>query len=193
MKKVSLRFVLYLVVFLSSCSIQNTTTEKEKMQAMQDYDTTGIIAETWLGQLDSIGYKQIATIKLITDSTPYAQLAAFIVEKDKQYGKITDRTFVEYHIWTGKKLITYVPDIDAETLARMNLSRSTDGFYDLSPAFFSLIRTSETFRKHAARRYMQLLYRTSTEYKENVREALTLWLDSGSGWEVVHYNIGEDI
>jgi len=193
MKKVRLRFALFLVAFLSGCSSQNTTNEIEKIQAALDYERTEKIAESWLGQLDSTGYDQIASIQIITDNMPSDLVADFIEEKRTLYGNIKNRTFVEYHIWTGKKLITYIPNIDDEALARMNLSRSADGFYDLDPAFFSLIRTTSLFRDHAKKRYMQLLYKTATEKEASVHEALTLWINGGGVWEVVSYNIGQDI
>jgi len=192
MKRWWLPLSLYVVAVMAGCS-QGYPTDIEKQRAVSDYDVTRNSAETWLEKLDAVGYEHIRDIEIISANVPANEVSSFIEETHQEYGSILKRNFRGYHVWTGKKLVAWAPNLDESALVEINQSPADDDFYYADPSMFSLIRTSNIFRDHIKKRYILFIYQTDTEKKSDLNEMLVLWKNEVGAWDVVFYKIGDDI
>lgn len=193
MRKAS-SFFLYACLSLFFACSPKPISQYDKSLAMSYYQGSRIVADTWFADLDSTGYEHLFAVLPIkgSDITPN-EIDSIIKEKETFYGKVTKRAFGGCHIWTGKRFLTWAPEIEAKHLLRMKLGRSIDGFYAIKPRYFGLLRSEQMFMRYPAGKYVMIINVVSTEKKPYAEEALTLWLNREQEWQVVNYELSLDI
>jgi hypothetical protein len=140
-------FVFSLILLISGCA-ERKISDNEKKQALKDYSVCQNLAERWLFKLDSSDYTYLTTIKFPDESmikNIKDTLLFYASKAEKAYGKISSRTFIGAHMWSGKKLLTYMPDIEEKTLIRTHTEKSEDGFYIVNPKYFGLSSAGQMF------------------------------------------------
>jgi hypothetical protein len=170
--------------------------ENEKKEALQNYTACTQLADKWLLKLDSSDYQHLLTLK-ITDENKVKNIKdsvlIYINKVQKTYGRINSRKFIGAHMWSGKKLITYMPDIEEKVLIRTNMERSEDGFYIVNPKYFGLASAGQMFASLPEGKYVVLMYRSVPTNKSYAEEALILQYNPSASWEVFTYEISDDI
>ena len=195
MKTKHVVFVFSLFLLFISCS-KRSISDNEKKQALEDYTICNQIANEWLNQLDSSNYSHLLSIKLpdgYKNNNFKEKILSSIYEAQKVYGKINNRKFFGAHIRSGKKLLTYAPDIEDKYLTHVNVSRSKDGFYIVKPRYFGLSSARQLFSGFPKGKYVILMYQSSPTNKSYAEERLTLWHNPKGTWQVIDYKISEDI
>lgn len=194
MKTRHLVFVFPLLL-LNYSSFGQEISSNEKEEALRDYKACAKVADTWFFKLDSSDYYQLFTMKVvdfvkienIKDS-----IMAYIDRTKKTYGKVNSRKFLGAHIWSGEKLLTYMPE--DKFLAHANLQRSEDGFYIVDPKYFGLSSAGQIFSGFPAGRYVLLMYQSVPTIKSYAEELLILRYNTAEkNWEVFTYKISDDI
>lgn len=195
MKTKHVVFAFSLLLLFISCSKRNIS-DNEKKQALEDYAICNQIANKWFNQLDSSNYSHLLSVKLPDGykiNNFKEKTLSIINEAQKLYGKINSRKLKGAHIWSGKKLLTYVPDIEDKYLTHINAVRSKDGFYIVNPRYFGLSSAGQMFYGFPKGKYVILMYQSSPTNKSYAEERLTLWFNPQGAWQVLDYKISEDI
>jgi hypothetical protein len=183
-----------LLLFSLGCS-EIKINESEKKAALQDYMECRQLADKWLSKLDSSDYTHLSTLKIADEikvKNIEDSITSYINKVRKTYGKINSRKFIGAHIWSGKKLLTYMPEIEEKILIRTNNNRSEDGFYVVNPRYFGLSSAGQMFAGFPKGKYVVLMYSSLPTIKSYAEEALILWNNQGN-WEVFTYKISDDI
>ncbi len=181
MKTRHLVFVFSLLLFNFGCS-ERKISDYEKKEALQDYTACTQLADQWLFKLDSSDYYHLLTLKIadeINIKNIKDSVLIYINKVQKTYGKINSRKLIGAHMWSGKKLLTYVPDIEEKILIRINMERSEDGFYIVNPKYFGLASAGQMFARFPEGKYVVLMYRSVPINKSYAEEALTLRYNPG--------------
>lgn len=195
MKTKQVVFAFSLLLIFISCTKRNMS-DIEKKQALEDYAVCNQIANEWLNQLDSSNYSHLLSVKLpdgYMDNNFKEKTLSVIAEAQKVYGKINSRKLGGAHFWSGKKLLTYAPNLEDKYLTHINARRSADGFYLVNPRYFGLSLARQMFSGFPKGKYVILMYQSSPTYKSYAEERLTLWFNPHGSWQVMDYKISEDI
>lgn len=191
MKTRSLICVFSLLLFNFSCT-ENKTSDIEKIEALEQYTTCTKIADQWFLKLDSSEYHHLETLK-IANGVNKDSVLSFINKIQKTYGRIKIREFLGAHIWSGKKLLTYFPDLEEKVLLHYNMKRSEDGFYIVNPKYFGFTYAGQMFAEFPKAKYVVLMYRSVPTNESYAEELLILQYNSVGSWEVFTYKISDDI
>lgn len=195
MKTTHVVFAFSLLLIFISCSKRNIS-DNEKKQALEDYSICNQVANEWLKQLDSSNYAHLLSVKLPAGSKSNnfkENTQSIINEAQKVYGKINSRKCMGAHFWSGKKLITYAPDLEDKYLTYIKAPRSADGFYLVNPRYFGLLSARQMFSAFPKGKYVLLGYQSSPTNKSYAEERLTLWYNPQGTWQVIDYKISDDI
>lgn len=193
MKRSLLVFFSIVILMTSGCSAKRMD-EKDKLQTMDDFAKCKGIVDQWLADYGESGYRHIATVKGLADmGYSEGEIHAIINEKEGLYGRIIGRTFLGYGRYAGGKQIFQASDVEASDLVRLGMSRAPDGFYEIDDGYFGLLRNADFRKRYPPGKYMILLYETTTEKREKVHEGIVLWAGKDRDWQLVFYNIGDDI
>jgi hypothetical protein len=183
--------VFSLLLFNFSCSERNIS-DNEKKEALQEFSICTKIANHWFFKLDSSEFHHLETLK-ITNGVNKDSVLSFINKIQKTYGRIESREFMGAHIWSGKKLLTYFPNVEEKVLVHYNMKRSEDGLYNIDPKYFGLSSAGQMFAGFPKGRYVILMYQSVPTNKSYAEEALVLKYDPSNRWEVFTYKISDDI
>jgi hypothetical protein len=195
MKTRHLVFVLSLLLFNFGCS-ERKISDIEKKEALKTYTACTQVADQWLFKLDSSDYSQLLNLKIadvIKVKNMKDSILVYINKIQKTYGKINSRKFIGAHIWSGKKLLTYIPGIEEKILIRTNMERSEDGFYIVNPKYFGFTYAGQMFASFPKGKYVVLMYRSVPVNNSYAEEALILRYYPNGSWEVFTYKISDDI
>jgi hypothetical protein len=188
---------LLALILLFPCCSQNNETEKTEAKTI--FTACSPTTEIFLQELDKNGYSYLNTLKLtdlarksITEKHE-AELQDFIINSETTYGKVKERKFVGAHFWLHKSLLTYFPDYDKKVLNRFGLSEAKDGFYRINPRFMGLNRSSDMFKTFPEGDYVIFMYQVIPTNKAVAEEMVILGQDKNHTWQVVSYEISDDI
>ncbi|MGE5457938.1 MAG: hypothetical protein ACM3RX_06250 [Methanococcaceae archaeon] len=191
MKTRNIICVCSLLLFNISCT-EKQISDNEKKEALQEYTTCAKIADQWFIKLDSSEYQHLETLK-IANGVDKDSVLSFINKIQKTYGRIQSREFLGAHIWSGKKLLTYIPIIEEKLLLRTKMQRSEDGFYIVNPKYFGFTNSGQMFARFPKAKYVVLMYRSVPTNISYAEEAVVLQYNSVGRWEVFTYKISDDI
>lgn len=196
MKKCSLLISLFALFFSFTGSSQSS--DNDKIEAKNTYTICSSVAELWLKELDITGYSYLNKLKLsdlvktqMTEKLE-AELQNIIINNEKAFGGVLERKFIGAHIWLHDSLLTYIPVFD-KRLARMGKSEAPDGFYNIEPGYMGLEKSSDMFKSFPKGDYIILMYEAVPKNKPKAEEMIILWRDSKDVWQVVSYEIADDI
>jgi hypothetical protein len=187
--KTQLVFVSTLLLLLS-CSKQNID-DNDKKQSLEKYVICSQVASEWLTKLDSTNYNHISSLK--THKQSFEEVTSYVNEVQKVYGKINSRKLWGSHIWSGRKLLTYAPDLEQKYLDYINAVRSEDGFYIIKPRYFGLTSYRQGLSVFPRGEIVMLMYQSSPTNKSYAEELVTLWQNRKGTWQVVGYKISDNI
>jgi len=196
MKKCSLLICLFALFFSFTGSSQSS--DNDKIEAKNIYTICSPVAKLWLNELDKSGYSYLNKLKLsdlaktqMTEKLE-AELQNIIINNEKAFGGVLERKFIGAHIWLHDSLLTYIPVFD-KRLAMMGKSEAPDGFYNIEPRYMGLQKSSDMFKSFPQGDYIILMYEAVPKNKPKAEEMIILWRDSKDVWQVVSYEIGDDI
>lgn len=196
MKKCSLLISLFALFFSFTGSSQSS--DNDKTEAKNIYTICSPVAKLWLKELDKSGYSYLNKLKLsdlaktqMTEKLE-AELQNIIINNEKAFGGVLERKFIGAHIWLHDSLLTYIPVFD-KRLAMMGKSEAPDGFYNIEPRYMGLQKSSDMFKSFPQGDYIILMYEAVPKNKPKAEEMIILWRDSKDVWQVVSYEIGDDI
>jgi hypothetical protein len=196
MKKCSLLISLFALFFSFTGSSQST--DNDKIEAKNIYTICSPVAELWLKELDKTGYSYLNKLKLsdlvktqMTEKLE-AELQNIIINNEKTFGGVLERKFTGAHIWLHDSLLTYIPVFN-KRLAWMGKSKAPDGFYNIEPGYMGLEKSSDMFKSFPKGDYIILMYEALPKNKPKAEEMIILWRESKDIWQVVSYEIADDI
>ena len=196
MKKCRLTISLIALIFsVTGCS---HISENDKIEAKNIYTICSPLAETWLKELDKNGYTYLNTLKLSdlakTEMTEKidAELQTIINNDEKIFGSVEERKFIGTHFWLHDRLLTFIPVFD-KRLSRMGKAEAKDGFYKIEPRYMGLQKSSDLFKSFPKGDYIILMYDVVPRNKAKAEEMIILGRDSKNSWQVVSYEIADDI
>jgi hypothetical protein len=196
MKECSLLISLFALFFSFTGSSQSS--DNDKIEAKNIYATCSPVAELWLKELDKTGYSYLNKLKLsdlvktqMTEKLE-AELQNIIINNEKAFGGVLERKFIGAHIWLHDSLFTYIPVFN-KRLASMGKSEAPDGFYNIEPGYMGLQKSSDMFKSFPQGDYIILMYEAVPKNKPRAEEMIILWRDSKDVWQVVSYEIADDI
>lgn len=184
-----------LFLFNSGCT-EREISANEKKEALNDYAACSQLAEQWFSELDRSDYYHLLTLKILNEAKiKYLEdsVLAYINTAQETYGKINSRKFIGAHMWSGEKLLTYMPDIEEKFLIRINMERSEDGFYIVNPKYFGLVSAGQMFASYPKGKYLVLMYQSIPTNKSYGEEMLILRYRPDGSWEAYTYEISDDI
>jgi len=190
--------LISLFALMSSFTGYSQTNDNDKIEAKNIYTICSPVAELWLKELDSTGYSYLNELKLSdlakTQMTQEleAELQKIILNNEQTFGGVRERKFIGAHFWLHERLLTYFPVFD-NRLARMGKAEATDGFYDIEPRYMGLQNSSDMFKSFPKGDYIILMYDATPKNKPKAEEMVILWRDSKDAWQVVSYEIADDI
>jgi hypothetical protein len=197
MKNRHFLIVLFAAGFLFyGCSQIN---EADKTEAKQIYAECNNTAEVWLNELYKTGYSYLKTLKLSDIAKAYmtekheAELQDYIRKSETTYGKVNERKFLGAHFWLHNNLLTYIPEYNQQLLKRMGKAEAKDGFYRINPRSMGLSKSSDMFKSLPKADYVLLMYKSIPTNKTYAEEMVILALDKNNTWQVVSYEISDDI
>jgi hypothetical protein len=196
MGKCSLLISLFALMFsITGCS---QITDNDKIEAKEIYTICSRVAETWLKELDSNGYSYLNNLKLsdlvktkMTEKDE-AELQNIITNAEKVFGGVRERKFIGAHFWLNGKMLTYLPVFN-KRLARMGKAEANDGFYQIEGSYFGLQKSSDMFKTFPEGDFIILMYDAVPRNKAKAEEMIILGRDSKNSWQVVSYEIADDI
>jgi len=195
MKTKQIATLLSLVLLSTNCERQ-VASDQEKKQALEVYAICTQMAKDWLIQLDSSDYTSLYFLQppypmnikgKVEDAESYIRYVQTV------YGKVDSRQLRGAHLWLGRKLLTYAPDIEDKHLNYINASRSADGFYIVKPRYFGLRSHAQMFKNFPPGNYVIMMYQSSSEKKTYEEEEVILWLNPEGNWQVAGYVIADEI
>jgi hypothetical protein len=196
MKKCSLLISLFALFFSFTGSSQSS--DNDKIEAKNIYTICSPVAELWLKELDKTGYSYLNKLKLsdlvkthMTEKLE-VELQNIIINNEKTFGGVLERKFIGAHIWLHDSLFTYIPVFN-KRLASMGKSEAPDGFYNIEPGYMGLQKSSDMFKSFPQGDYIILMYEAVPKNKPRAEEMIILWRDSKDVWQVVSYEIADDI
>jgi hypothetical protein len=197
MKRHHLVLVLFSFIFLfSGCS---GIKEQDKTEAKQIYSECSKTADIWLNELYKTGYGYLNNLKFsdfakreMTEKAE-AELQDYIRSCETVYGRVNERTFLGAHFWLHNNFLTYVPDYNQPMLKRMALAEAKDGFYKINPRYMGLQKSSDMFKNLPKGDYVVLMYKSVPTNKTYAEEMLILAQAIDKTWQVVSYEISDDI
>lgn len=193
MKKSLLAAFLAMILVLSGCS-RHEVNEGDRLQAMEEITACKKVADAWLSDYRERGYSHLATLEsLAALGYGEGQIQALIREKESLYGRIISRKLLGCNLYREGRLISWAPDVEAKDLLRLGARRTSDGLYEIDRRHFSLLKNELMMRYYPPGKYMILLYETTTERRPKVNEGIVLWAGKDRDWQIVLYNIGDDI
>jgi hypothetical protein len=188
--------LLALNLIFTGCSQIN---EKDKTEAKQIYAECNNTAKIWLNELGKTGYSYLNNMKLsdlakgqITEKLE-AELSDYIAQCETTYGKVNERKFLGAHFWLHNSLLTYIPEYNQQILNRMGKAEAKDGFYRINPRFMGLSKSSDMFKSLPESDYVLLMYKSVPTSKTYAEEMVILAVDKNNTWQVVSYEISDDI
>lgn len=196
MKKCRLTISLFALMFsITGCS---QITDNDKIEAKEIYTNCSPVAETWLKELDLNGYSYLNNLKLsdlaktkMTEKDE-AELQNIITNDEKAFGGVRERKFIGAHFWLHERLLTYIPVFD-NRLGRMGKTEAKDGFYQIKPRYMGLQKSSDMFKTFPKGDFIILMYDAVPRNKAKAEEMIILGRDSKNSWQVVSYEIADDI
>ena len=165
----------------------------EKTQALADYNSCNEIVGTWLATLDESNFSAILSLESYNKKLPQKKIAEIISNYQNTYGQVIKREFLGAHFWSGRKLITWVPNIEEKTLAYIHQQKSIDDFYIIHPKYFGLLSASQMFRGFPAGKYVILMYKSVPTNKNYAEEKITLRKVKDGNWQIHGYHIADDV
>lgn len=196
MKKCSLIISLFALIFSFSGCYQ--ISDNDKIEAKNIYTKCRPVAETWLKELDSSGYSYLNKLKLsdlaktkMTEKDE-TELQDMITNDEKTFGGVQERKFIGAHFWLHERVLTYIP-VFSQRLARMEKAEAKDGFYQIEPRYMGLQKSSDMFKTFPKGDFIILMYDAVPKNKPKADEMIILWKDSKDDWQVVSYEIADDI
>ena len=197
MKNYQLPIVFLALMLFFSCSSQ--IKEDDKTEARKIYAECDNAAEKWLQGLAETGYSYLNNMKLsdmakeqMTEKLE-AELSDYIAQCETTYGKVNERKFLGAHFWLHNSLLTYIPEYNQQVLNRMGKAEAKDGFYRINPRYMGLSKSSDMFRNLPKGDYVVLMYKSVPTNKTYAEEMVILAEDKNSTWQVVSYEISDDI
>lgn len=185
--------ILFTVLFLSGCSHDASISETEKKQALEDYQACNQLADAWLAKLDSSNYLELTPLVAFDKKSAQKQIHPTIKEYQTIYGQVKKREFLGAHFWSGKKLISWVPNVTEKMLAHIQQQKSSDDFYNIAPKYFGHFFTGQMFFGYPAGRYVVLMYRSVPTNKSYAEEKIILRQPKNGNWQIHEYEIADDI
>lgn len=196
MGKCSLLISLFALMF--SITGFSQITDNDKIEAKEIYTICSRVAETWLKELDSNGYSYLNNLKLsdlvktkMTEKDE-AELQNIITNAEKVFGGVRERKFIGAHFWLNGKMLTYLPVFN-KRLARMGKAEANDGFYQIEGSYFGLQKSSDMFKTFPEGDFILMMYDAVPKNKPKAQEMITLWRGSKDNWQVVSYEIADDL
>lgn len=191
MKTQTFLIVFSLLLLSFSCS-KDSMSNSEKEQALERYNICTQIATEWLAKLDSTNYNVVSTL-YIPKNARGKVVSAYVQEAQKVYGRVKSRKLRGAHIQIGRKLLTYAPGIEDRHLDYVHLASSADGFYIINPKYFGLRASRRMFSKFPKGEHVLLMYQSAPTNKSYAEEGVVLWKNHQGNWEIVGYEISDEI
>lgn len=183
--------VLFLLGCCIGCSGQKTE-EPDKATALKNYTTCKQLADEWFRKLDSTDFSSLLSVYRVR-AVPDEEVLSYINEVRREFGKVKGRTPLGAHIYDGKNLLTYVPDVEDGFLAHINAARSEDGFYIVQPKYFGLTSYGAMFSGLPEGEYVMLMSKVLPSNKSYAEEEVIFWKNPDGAWQVVYYKIADEI
>jgi len=193
MIKQSCHFVLSIALLLAGCSASTFISEMEKTQATADYNACNTIISSWLAALDESNYAELLALESYNKKLSKKKITEIVTNYQNSFGRVKEREFIGAHFWAGKKLISWVPNVDEKMLAHTHQQKSPDDFYRVAPRYFGLLYEGQMFAGFPEGRYVILMYKCVPTNKNYAEEAITLRKPKNGNWQVHGYHIADEV